>query len=138
MSPNAPQTVLVVDDDRAIRTLVQTCLERDGYGTLTAASGDEALELLQEHGPDISLLLTDVVMPGIDGLELAQRVRQIQPRLPVVVMSAFSGQAHIEEFEFISKPFIASDLLNRVRQVLTPKKDAGRHRADGPSRLKSA
>ena len=111
--------VLIVDDDRAIRTLVESSLERNGYTTLSADSGDAALRVFEDHRTEIALLLTDVTMPGIDGVELARRVHQIDPRLPVLVMSTHSGRpGELNEFPFLPKPFIVADLLSRVGAVL--------------------
>ncbi len=138
MPPTAKQTVLIVDDDAAIRTLVRIYLERDGYATITANSGDDALQLFEAHRSAISLLLTDVVMPGMDGIELGRKIRHMQPQLPVLVMSATSGRAHVKEFEFLSKPFIRVDLLNRVRQMLGCRKDVAKHVADPATPLKCA
>jgi CheY-like chemotaxis protein len=112
-------TVLVVDDDRAIRTLVETYLGIGGYTTLSADSGEIALQVFEQHRAEIALLLTDVTMPGIDGLELARRIQRAKPELPVLVMSALSGRpGELGEFPFLPKPFIAPDLLSRVRETL--------------------
>jgi two-component system, NtrC family, nitrogen regulation response regulator GlnG len=112
-------TILIVDDDRAIRALVETFLERGGYTTLSADSGEVALQVMEHHHSDIVLLLTDVTMPGIDGLELARRVHRSNPKLPVLVMSAHSDRpGELNEFPFLPKPFIAADLLSRVREML--------------------
>src|SRR5262245_53626446 len=113
------KTVLIVDDDRALRTLVETSLERGGYATLTADCGDAALQVFEDHQAEIALLLTDVTMPGIDVVELARRVHKIDPRLPVLVMSTRSGRpGELNEFPFLPKPFIVADLLKGVRAVL--------------------
>ncbi len=112
-------TILVVDDDGAIRTLVRHSLERSGYATLAAGSGEEALQVFGEHRSDIALLLTDVTMPGIDGLELARRIHGVKPELPVLVMSALFGRpSEAGPYPFLPKPFIAPDLLRHVRHVL--------------------
>lgn len=115
------RTILIVDDDRTIRALVEILLERGGYATLSADCGEVALQVLEHHHAEIALLLTDVTMPGIDGVELARRVHRNNPELPVLVMSAHSGRpGELNEFPFLPKPFIAADLLSRVREVMAP------------------
>jgi CheY-like chemotaxis protein len=99
-SPAESGTILVVDDDRAVRTLVETCLGRGGYATLTADSGEIALKVFEQHRAEIALLLTDVTMPGIDGWELARRIQQAEPKLPVLVMSALAAPEKWENLRF--------------------------------------
>lgn len=125
------QRILVVDDDPAIRTLVRVYLERNGYMTWSAASADEAFQLAYRHDRDIGLLLTDVIMPHIGGLELANRLRQTNPEMPVLLMS---GSGYPEgantRFPFIAKPFSVSDLLAEVRQAFS-KNSVEQARHDG-------
>src|SRR5439155_21815862 len=83
-------TVLVVEDEEAVRGLVREVLELAGYRVLDAASGDEALvALLRSEGP-IDALVTDLRMPGMDGIELTERIRAARPGLPTVVISAYA------------------------------------------------
>ena len=77
--------ILLVDDEQGIRSLLRVVLQRNGYGVLEANNGSEALALFDKHQPDIALLLTDVMMPGIGGIELARQVAMKRPDVPVVL-----------------------------------------------------
>jgi CheY-like chemotaxis protein len=117
-------TVLVVEDEDAIRTLVRTILARRGYEVFVAADGHEALEIAARHGDRFDLLLTDVVMPRMNGAELAGRLREISPRVKVLYMSgyaetAIAHQGRLEEgVDLLEKPFDPNTLLERVRRAL--------------------
>ena len=121
-----PPTVLLVEDEPGIRRLAQRCLEHLGHRVIAAPDGAEALRLWeQEHG-QVDLLLTDVVMPmGVSGVELAQRLRQQAPTLPVIVMSGYAadvvreGGAIGPDYEFLGKPFTVSQLGLAVTKALT-------------------
>jgi len=108
------QTILVVDDDRAIRTLVKALLEVEGYAVLIADGAVTAMKLYDES--TISLLLTDVVMPNIDGLELADQLLQREPQLRILFMSG-SENAN-RGFGCVAKPFTGAGLIRRVGEVL--------------------
>ena len=82
------RVVLVVDDEQGLRDLVCRTLQAEGYTTLEAAHGSEALEVM-ESVPEVDLLITDVVMPGMDGRELGRRVSQRWPDLPILYISAY-------------------------------------------------
>ncbi len=122
------ETILAVDDEPALRRIVQTVLERYGYRVLMAEHGVEALELWHEHGATIDLLLTDLVMPhGISGWNLAERLRAERPGLKVLVMSGYDPKAravgeHQECVErrvaFLQKPYRLSELVQAVRDCL--------------------
>jgi CheY-like chemotaxis protein len=116
--------VLVVDDEQGLRDLVCRTLRAEGYRTLEAAHGGEALELV-ESGPDtIDLVITDVVMPGMDGRELGRRLARSRPTLPVLYMSAyevndiFRRGSPRTSAPFLQKPFPRDGLLNSVEQLL--------------------
>ncbi|MGV8039257.1 MAG: PAS domain-containing protein [Thermoanaerobaculaceae bacterium] len=117
-------TILVVEDEPAILTVVKTMLERQGYLVLAASSPDEALRLGAAHGKEIRLLLTDVVMPGMNGRELATRLRMFHPGIEPLFMSGYTANviAHHgvldEGVHFIAKPFSSADLVAKVEQVL--------------------
>jgi DNA-binding NtrC family response regulator len=114
----------VVEDEPAVRTLTEQVLNRQGYRVLTAARGQEALSLAQEYPQQIQLLLTDIVMPGMSGKALAEKLAQRHPGLKVIFMSGYSDsmiarhgvleQGHI----FIQKPFSLRMLVHKVREVL--------------------
>ncbi len=115
MEPSkSTQTILVVDDDRAIRTLVKALLEVEGYAVLIADGAVTAMKLYDES--TISLLLTDVVMPNIDGLELADQLLQREPQLRILFMSG-SENAN-RGFGCVAKPFTGAGLIRRVGEVL--------------------
>jgi len=114
--------VLVVDDDDTIRTLVRTILEHAGHEVAEAGSGPEALKLVEERSPDV--LLTDIVMPGMNGLTLAAHAHQIRPSMPVIFMSGFANQ-YADELNgsvCLRKPFTASQLLLAISDVFSLEK----------------
>jgi two-component system, cell cycle sensor histidine kinase and response regulator CckA len=120
----AGRVVLVVDDEQGLRDLVCRTLRAEGYRTLEAAHGGEALELV-ELGPDtIDLVVTDVVMPGMDGRELGRRLARSRPTLPVLYMSAydvndiFQRGSPRSSAPFLQKPFPRDGLINSVEQLL--------------------
>jgi len=108
------QTVLVVDDDWAIRKFVKMLLESEGYDLLTADGAASAMELY-DHSP-VALLLTDVVMPNIDGPKLADLLLQREPQLRVLFMS---GSENVSRgYGCVAKPFTGTRLIRRIGQVL--------------------
>ena len=120
----AGETVLVVDDEPAVRVVTKRILQRSGYAVLEAAGGVEALHTLREHPGPIHLLLTDVIMPEMNGRDVAQRVRAQRPGIRVVYMSAYSPEAIAHEglldegAAFVRKPFESGLLLQTVRRTL--------------------
>jgi PAS domain S-box-containing protein len=118
------ETVLVVEDEEAILKLTKKILERLGYLVLAAGTPAEAIEISGQPGIHIHLLITDVVMPGMNGRELADRLRQMHPGLKYLFMSGYTANAiaHHGVLDsgvlFIQKPFSASDLARKVRQSL--------------------
>ena len=120
------ETILLVEDEESLRTLTRTMLEQSGYTVLEAGSGLEAIELAQNQGGPIDLLLTDIVMPGINGREVARNLTQARPGLKVVYMSGYSGFANrshdSQEEVLLSKPFTRDALLSRVREALNVRK----------------
>ncbi|HEY6948306.1 MAG TPA: ATP-binding protein, partial [Gemmatimonadales bacterium] len=118
------ECLVVVDDDDQVRALTTRLLQRAGYMVLTAADGQSALRLLDEFEGPVHLLLTDVVMPGMSGRQLADQVRQLRPQMRVLLMSGYTDAAKLRHgvlengVELISKPYSSSDLLGKVRQVL--------------------
>jgi signal transduction histidine kinase/CheY-like chemotaxis protein len=122
--PSKPPTVLVVEDERRIRTLICKILSRYGYQTVEAADGREALELARAHSTPFDLLLTDVVMPGFSGVELADALRAIQPELPVLFISGYPGVPGLATSQlppgstFLQKPFTLQSLVARVRETI--------------------
>ncbi|MDX9975609.1 MAG: response regulator [FCB group bacterium] len=119
------ETVLLVEDDPVVRELVQRTLARYGYTVLQAASGNEALNICQEHEDTIHVMLTDVVMPQMSGRELAQAVNECRPEIKVLFMSGYSGEAVVrhgilgQEMPFLQKPFTPDALTRKIRQALS-------------------
>jgi two-component system cell cycle sensor histidine kinase/response regulator CckA len=122
-APNQLLMVLVVDDEAVIREYVSTALGGAGYKTMVAANGQEALRLFHKHAVEIDLLLTDVVMPSMDGISLAKACRQMKPQLPVLFMSVFISSADGERMagtkqHFIHKPINLQDLIRTVQLII--------------------
>jgi DNA-binding response OmpR family regulator len=113
-------TILLVDDNLDIRACAQVFLEHAGYPVVTAADGEEGLRHYETHRPNIALLLTDVMMPNMNGLELADRVLGLDSQLPVLFMSGDAWGAD-RGFGCVVKPFKSAELVARVRQVLDAK-----------------
>jgi PAS domain S-box-containing protein len=113
-------TVLVVEDQYEVRQLACAILRDSGYDVLEAADGEEALCLARRHAGTIRLMLTDVIMPGINGKERAARMGPVRPAMRVIFMSGYTDRVTIEDNAvFLEKPFTAARLLQRVREVLT-------------------
>jgi two-component system cell cycle sensor histidine kinase/response regulator CckA len=118
------ETVLLVEDEVALRDLTSSLLEMCGYTVLQASNGGEALDVSQHHAGPIDLLLTDVVMPGISGRVLADQLIQLRPQIKVIFMSGYTGQtvgAHgiIDPGSlFLQKPFTRDLLAHKLREAL--------------------
>jgi two-component system, cell cycle sensor histidine kinase and response regulator CckA len=125
-SPGEPQrsTVLVVEDEDALRTTIRRLLHNAGYNVLEAPNGAAALHLLEgSANPEISLVLTDLRMPVMDGRQLAAALARRRPSLPIVFMSGFTAQLMdlrlvSPNVAFLAKPFRDGDLLDAVRGQL--------------------
>ena len=116
------ETVLVVEDEDAVRMLAVESLERGGYVVIKAASGEEALRVADAFDGAIHVLLSDVVMPGMKGPELAARLRAARPSIRVLLMSGYAADVvtkdDLKEATLLSKPFSPAVLTKAVRQVL--------------------
>jgi PAS domain S-box-containing protein len=112
-------TVLLAEDDEAVRTLNGRVLEARGYRVLAAANAAEALALADRHGRPPDILVTDVVMPGASGRDLARRMRERHPGLKVLFVSGYADEAPPEtSASFLQKPFTPEGLVQRVREIL--------------------
>jgi PAS domain S-box-containing protein len=117
--PPLAGTVLITDDEPALLRGTARMLQRNGYTPLEAATGFQALEILAAN--DVQLLITDYLMPGMTGTELADQARQIRPGLPVLHMSGYTPPADpAVQATFIHKPFTTEQLLTKVRALLQP------------------
>ncbi len=117
------ETVLVVEDEAAVRRLTTRVLARSGFRVLEASEPVEALELFRVHGAEVDLVLTDLVMPGMDGIRLAEILRERTPSLPVIFSTGYSAEAlHPDRIgpgaEILLKPFSPDALVRKVREVL--------------------
>jgi len=118
------ETVLVVDDEATVRSVVREILQATGYLVLEAGSGEEALRICAGQEGPIHLLLTDVMMPKMSGPEVAQRLARMRPELRVLYMSGYSDDALIRHglvtqgTAFLQKPFTPDSLAHKVREVL--------------------
>jgi len=122
--PRGSETVLLVEDEERVRAITLTVLKNNGYHVLVAKNGDDAVRVLSECKGKIDLLLTDVVMPEMNGSRLAELVKSRIPGIKVLFMSGFTDDAVVRhglltaESAFIQKPFTSMGLLKKVRQVL--------------------
>jgi len=118
------ETVLLVEDEEALRRLARRILERSGYRVLESRNGREALERATAHDGPIHLVLTDVIMPEMSGRGLVERLRAVRPAAAVVYMSGYTDDDVVRRglFEpgsrFVQKPFVADELLRVVREML--------------------
>jgi len=118
------ETILVVEDDATVRTLIRRLLESNGHTVLLAPGGDEGLRLARSHGRPIHLLITDVVMPGMSGRDLAAQVQALVPGIKVLYVSGYTDDAIVRHgvlkpgIAFLQKPFTADALARKVRGML--------------------
>jgi two-component system cell cycle sensor histidine kinase/response regulator CckA len=122
--PAGKRTVMIVEDDDAVRELARLVLSRGGYEVIAFTNGAAALDKAASSRLDVDLVLTDVVMPGMSGPELVQRLRAYHPNLPVVFMSGYAEEAanrlniDAATLNLLSKPFAPRDLLKRIDEAL--------------------
>jgi two-component system, cell cycle sensor histidine kinase and response regulator CckA len=127
------RVVLVVEDEPTVREITRQVLENAGYRVLAAGSPSDALRLSNHCGRKIDLLLSDVVMPEMNGIELADRLRRLQPDMVTVFMSGYADGDLVRKETaqlalHIQKPFTANFLLARIAHALAPMSDASQHR----------
>jgi DNA-binding response OmpR family regulator len=122
--PRGTETVLLVEDEEAVRVLVRQILQSCGYTLLEARHGVDALRLAEQYGKPIHLLLTDMVMPHMAGDELAERMRRVRPGLSVLFLSGYTDKrpqvptSQRVVSDFLHKPFAPEALARRVRDLL--------------------
>jgi two-component system cell cycle sensor histidine kinase/response regulator CckA len=118
------ESILLVEDDAQVRQLSSSVLAHCGYKVLTAANPEEGLKIAQENHRDIRLLITDVVMPGMNGRQLAAKITEFLPQIKVLYMSGYTNNAIVhygvldDGLWFLPKPFSLSALISKVREVL--------------------
>jgi CheY-like chemotaxis protein len=122
--PAGTETVLLVEDDGQVRGLMRRSLERCGFTVLAASQGSEALEMADEHDGDIDLLITDVIMPNMNGGALAQRLRASRPEVRVLFVSGYGADAselpgiQLPDAPLLHKPVDPDELLRTTRELL--------------------
>ena len=123
-APASGETILVVEDEEAVRQFTETLLEELGYRVLAADNGEHALETSEQYAGKIDLLLTDVVMPGIQGPQLARELLVKRPGIPILYVSGYTdpkilADLHLEErMAFLQKPFSRDALREKIRDLL--------------------
>ncbi len=122
------ETLLVAEDEEVVKDFLKRILERAGYKVISAVDGEDALIKFREHKDEISLVLSDVVMPRKNGKEIVEEIRKIKPRIKVVFISGYAADiVHNKGIlengvDFITKPFFKDDLLRKLRQLLDNEK----------------
>jgi len=118
------ETVLLVEDEQSLRNIIRDTLEENGYTVLVAGDGVQALQVADEHGADIHLIVTDVIMPGMSGGQVAAEITRIRPRVKALFVSGYTHEALSRHgalglrTAFLSKPFTAAALLRKCRELL--------------------
>jgi signal transduction histidine kinase/CheY-like chemotaxis protein len=135
ISTRGNETVLLVEDEDLVRSFASQALGRDGYRVLQAPNAETALDILADPRAGVDLVVTDVVMPGLNGRELVERARATRPGLKAIYMSGYTAEitfqrgVSAEDPRFLQKPFRPDELSRRVRQVL----DGAEHFAESKS-----
>src|SRR5215217_4210386 len=113
------ETILLVEDEPAVRQLFSQALTRAGYKVHEARNGQEALKVFDQHGDTVDLLLTDMRMPFMGGAELAVQLRTRRRTLKLLCISGYAGGGELEfSADFLAKPFSRDELLAKVREIL--------------------
>jgi CheY-like chemotaxis protein len=123
---NATQsrTVLLVDDEKMVLDVGKAILQRLGHKVIAALSGEEALEQFRQHRESIGCVVLDLTMPGMDGKEAFQRLRELSPTLPIIIASGLTVDQVLSQFEgmaptsAIQKPYQIADLSAKIQGIL--------------------
>ena len=118
--PLVIETVLVVDDEELIRILTDSFLEQLGYSAILADCGEEAIEIFKENSDRIQLVLSDITMPGIDGIETVNQLRKISPGLRAIISSGYSSEridSLPRDTVFLAKPYSISELKAAIKKI---------------------
>ena len=120
----ADDRILLVEDEDDVREMAMEALELGGYRVISAANGEEALEVCSDASGEFQLLLTDVIMPGMSGGELAAQITHDHPEIQVLYMSGYNDDAIVKhgvsrsQADFLQKPFTLDSLSRKVREIL--------------------
>ena len=123
IAPRRRGTILLVEDEDAVRNLAMRILRRDGYTVYVASNAAEAETVFASNGAEIALLISDLVLPGLSGIDLAKRLRALRPALNVLLMSGYTDrdvsafQREMESVRFLQKPFTPDSLIGRVSEM---------------------
>ena len=126
-SGQPPVTILVVEDDPVLRDLIRRVLEQEGYSVLAAGNGDEAVGLALRFAEPIHLVIADVVLPGVSGFDVADRVWSVHPERQVLYITGYADVPVVRQElgetrqRSLLKPFSKEDLLQSVREILGPR-----------------
>ena len=114
------RTILLVDDQESVRKCIRTCLQQAGYPVIEAGSGSEALSLFHQYETRIALVVSDVQMPEMSGVDLAERLLRLRPGLPILFVSGQCGTLpqKMRDFSFLPKPFRIEELICSVEHAL--------------------
>ncbi len=124
MSSNAPETILVAEDEEVVNYFLQRSLEREGYRVLIASNGEEALQRFRENMEAVSLVITDVVMPIKSGIEVYNEISVIKPETRFLFISGYTSDLLVGKIEsdkrtgYITKPFEKQAVISKVREML--------------------
>jgi CheY-like chemotaxis protein len=119
-------TILLVEDSDVVRDVIVRLLEEGGFTVLSASCGEDALSILRRKDMSIDLLLTDIVMPEMNGVELADRLERERPDMRILFMTGYAEEVVVNEGilgkhrECIGKPFTQGQITTRVRKILFP------------------
>lgn len=122
--PGGTETILLVEDEDMLLTLLQTIVEERGYRALTARDGEEAVTVYAQHRDEIALVLTDMGLPKLGGWEVFGKIREINPRARVILASGYLDQNLRTELmgagavEYLQKPYVADVMLRKIREVI--------------------
>ncbi|TVP56355.1 MAG: response regulator [Gemmatimonadales bacterium] len=118
------ETILLVEDDEAVRAVAQRSLARFGYDVVPVARGVDAVRIAKEFDGRIHLLLTDIMMPGMNGVEVASAIAKLRPGIHIFFMSGYADQDLVRQgllepgTHFLQKPFTPQELAERVRRII--------------------
>lgn len=127
-SLSGQETILVVDDEEHLRLLAKDMLETFGYKVITASNGFEAIETYRERAGEVSIVVLDMIMPGMDGRDLFYEIRKVDPSIPVIIASGYCPAQVVEELSdagvdgIVSKPYQSDDLASEIRRIINRKK----------------